>query len=82
MTHVCVSRSVSLSLCLSDPAVANAMPDFHRSMKESLRTPEQGADTVVWLAVSEATATNPSGRFYQGMMQNVNKLKHDLCVCV
>ncbi|KAK5904262.1 hypothetical protein CesoFtcFv8_005845 [Champsocephalus esox] len=47
------------------PAVANAMPDFHRSMKESLRAPEQGADTVVWLSVSEAAVKNPSGRFYQ-----------------
>ncbi|XP_061538421.1 DHRS-12_like_SDR_c-like domain-containing protein [Phycodurus eques] len=47
------------------PAVANAMPDFHRSMKDKLRTPEQGADTVVWLAVSEAATANPSGRFYQ-----------------
>ncbi|KAK1900695.1 Dehydrogenase/reductase SDR family member 12 [Dissostichus eleginoides] len=41
------------------------MPDFHRSMKESLRAPEQGADTVVWLSVSEAAVKNPSGRFYQ-----------------
>ncbi|XP_063762814.1 DHRS-12_like_SDR_c-like domain-containing protein isoform X2 [Eleginops maclovinus] len=48
-----------------DTPVANAMPDFHRSMKESLRAPEQGADTVVWLAVSEAAIKNPSGRFYQ-----------------
>lgn len=47
--------------------IANAMPDFYRSMKERLRTPEQGADTVVWLAVSEAAVTNPSGRFFQGM---------------
>lgn len=45
------------------------MPDFHRSMKESLRTPDQGADTVVWLAVSEASITNPSGSFYQGKIQ-------------
>lgn len=51
-------------------AVANAMPDFHHSMKDSLRTPEQGADTVVWLAVSEAAAAKPSGRFYQGKWQN------------
>lgn len=43
------------------------MPDFHRSMKDSLRTPEQGADTVVWLAVAEAAAKNPSGRFYHGV---------------
>ncbi|KAM4589673.1 DHRS-12_like_SDR_c-like domain-containing protein isoform 2-T2 [Fundulus diaphanus] len=48
-----------------DTPVANAMPDFHRSMKDSLRTPEQGADTVVWLAISEAATTNPSGHFYQ-----------------
>lgn len=47
-------------------AIANAMPDFHSSMKERLRTPEQGADTVVWLAVSEAAVKNPSGRFFQG----------------
>uniref|UniRef100_A0A8C5EGV4 Dehydrogenase/reductase SDR family member 12-like n=1 Tax=Gouania willdenowi TaxID=441366 RepID=A0A8C5EGV4_GOUWI len=46
------------------PAVANTMPDFYRSMKGSLRSPEQGADTVVWLAVSEAATKNPSGRFY------------------
>ncbi|XP_012718641.2 DHRS-12_like_SDR_c-like domain-containing protein isoform X2 [Fundulus heteroclitus] len=48
-----------------DTPVANAMPDFHRSMKDSLRTPEQGADTVVWLAISEAATKNPSGHFYQ-----------------
>lgn len=56
--------------------IANAMPDFYRSMKERLRTPEQGADTVVWLAVSEAAVTNASGKFFHGMsnthiMQNV-----------
>ena len=28
------------------------MPDFHAKMKDKLRTVEQGADTVVWLAVS------------------------------
>uniref|UniRef100_A0A672NMR3 Dehydrogenase/reductase SDR family member 12-like n=1 Tax=Sinocyclocheilus grahami TaxID=75366 RepID=A0A672NMR3_SINGR len=48
------------------PTIANAMPDFHSSMKERLRTPEQGADTVVWLAVSEAAGKNPSGHFFQG----------------
>ncbi|XP_059369847.1 dehydrogenase/reductase SDR family member 12-like [Carassius carassius] len=46
------------------PIIANAMPDFHSSMKERLRTPEQGADTVVWLALSEAAVKNPSGRFF------------------
>ncbi|CAB1450703.1 unnamed protein product [Pleuronectes platessa] len=64
-THTNIHFSVMHPGWVDTPAVANAMPDFHRSMKESLRTPEQGADTVVWLAVSEATAKNPSGRFYQ-----------------
>lgn len=61
-------RLFVLYLYLSVAAVANAMPDFHRSMMDSLRTPDQGADTVVWLAISEAATTNPSGRFYQGML--------------
>ena len=34
------------------PAVRSAMPDFHAKMKDKLRSVEQGADTVVWLAVS------------------------------
>ncbi|KAI4898004.1 hypothetical protein NFI96_002578 [Prochilodus magdalenae] len=49
------------------------MPDFHSSMKERLRTPEQGADTVVWLAVSEAAVTRPSGRFFQGPPQDPHR---------
>ena len=34
------------------PAVRAAMPEFHAKMKDKLRTVEQGADTVVWLAIS------------------------------
>ncbi|XP_049432916.1 DHRS-12_like_SDR_c-like domain-containing protein [Epinephelus fuscoguttatus] len=63
--HTNIHFSVMHPGWVDTPAVANAMPDFHSSMKDSLRAPEQGADTVVWLAVSEAAATNPSGRFYQ-----------------
>ncbi|XP_006637642.2 DHRS-12_like_SDR_c-like domain-containing protein [Lepisosteus oculatus] len=47
------------------PAVQSAMPDFYRSMKDKLRTADQGADTVVWLAVSEAALAHPSGLFFQ-----------------
>ncbi|XP_027900966.1 DHRS-12_like_SDR_c-like domain-containing protein isoform X2 [Xiphophorus couchianus] len=63
-THANIHFSVMHPGWVNTP-VANAMPDFHRSMKDSLRTPDQGADTVVWLAISEAATTNPSGRFYQ-----------------
>ncbi|KAL4609087.1 dehydrogenase/reductase SDR family member 12 [Arapaima gigas] len=47
------------------PAVRSSMPDFHARMKNKLRTEAQGADTVVWLAVSEAAVKLPSGLFFQ-----------------
>ncbi|XP_051937529.1 dehydrogenase/reductase SDR family member 12 isoform X2 [Hippocampus zosterae] len=47
------------------PAVQSSMPSFHAKMKNKLRTEAMGADTVVWLAVSEAAAKQPSGLFFQ-----------------
>lgn len=47
------------------PAVQASMPDFHVKMKNKLRTEVQGADTVVWLAVSDAASRQPSGLFFQ-----------------
>ena len=41
------------------------MPEFYEKMKEKLRTVEQGADTIVWLAVSKEAKDNNSGGFYQ-----------------
>lgn len=41
------------------------MPDFHRRMQGKLRTPEQGADTVVWLCISNEAIKTPSGAFFQ-----------------
>lgn len=38
------------------PAVASSLPRFHRITEAILRTPEEGADTVVWLAASAAAA--------------------------
>ena len=40
-----------------------ALPRFHGLMRPLLRTPEQGADTVVWLASSRAGAASP-GAFW------------------
>ncbi len=42
------------------------MPQFHQMMGERLRSIEQGADTVVWLALSRAAARTRSGQFFQG----------------
>ncbi|XP_063060387.1 DHRS-12_like_SDR_c-like domain-containing protein [Engraulis encrasicolus] len=51
------------------PTVANVMPEFHASMRARLRTPDQGADTAVWLAVSEVATTKPNGSFFQDRCQ-------------
>jgi NAD(P)-dependent dehydrogenase (short-subunit alcohol dehydrogenase family) len=45
------------------PAVRSSLPRFHRVMQALLRTPAEGADTVVWLAAS-APARQWSGRFF------------------
>jgi NAD(P)-dependent dehydrogenase (short-subunit alcohol dehydrogenase family) len=45
------------------PGVASALPGFYRTMKRWLRTPEQGADTIVWLAASPRAAAC-SGNFW------------------
>nr|XP_020643664.1 dehydrogenase/reductase SDR family member 12 isoform X3 [Pogona vitticeps] len=47
------------------PAVRTSMPDFYEKMKDRLRTEAQGADTVVWLAVSPAARKQASGLFFQ-----------------
>ncbi|KAM9845064.1 dehydrogenase/reductase SDR family member 12-like [Aulostomus maculatus] len=46
-------------------AVSTSMPQFHQMMGDRLRSVEQGADTVVWLALSRAAARTRSGQFFQ-----------------
>ena len=55
------------SLCMhpgwaDTPAVQSSIPTFHRVTKNILRTAEQGADTVVWLAAQTQSAE--SGTFW------------------
>jgi len=45
------------------PAVETSLPRFHRVMRPLLRTPEQGADTIVWLALCQRIAGD-TGRFW------------------
>jgi hypothetical protein len=45
------------------PAVASSLPRFRRAMASRLRTPEEGADTVVWMAVCPRIE-GETGRFY------------------
>jgi dehydrogenase/reductase SDR family protein 12 len=45
------------------PAVASSLPRFHRLTQAILRTPAEGADTVLWLAAA-APAREAGGRFF------------------
>jgi NAD(P)-dependent dehydrogenase (short-subunit alcohol dehydrogenase family) len=45
------------------PSVKSSLPRFHRVMRNILRTPAEGADTVVWLAACPG-ARQSTGRFF------------------
>ena len=45
------------------PGIAAALPGFHRAMRPLLRTPGEGADTIVWLATADPARLG-SGRFW------------------
>jgi NAD(P)-dependent dehydrogenase (short-subunit alcohol dehydrogenase family) len=42
------------------PGLAASLPGFHRALRPLLRTPEQGADTIVWLGSADV----PPGRLW------------------
>lgn len=42
------------------------MPSFYNKMKNKLRTPEQGADTAIWLAAVPNVRRFQNGSFFQG----------------
>jgi dehydrogenase/reductase SDR family member 12 len=45
------------------PGVARSLPTFQRVVGRLLRTPQEGADTLIWLAAC-ADATNTTGQFW------------------
>lgn len=45
------------------PGVAHSLPTFQRIVGRFLRTPEEGADTIVWLAAAEEPGRS-TGRFW------------------
>jgi NAD(P)-dependent dehydrogenase (short-subunit alcohol dehydrogenase family) len=48
---------------VATPGVSDSIPGFEKVAKPILRTPELGADTIVWLAASPA-ASRLTGRFW------------------
>jgi NAD(P)-dependent dehydrogenase (short-subunit alcohol dehydrogenase family) len=55
------------------PGVETALPGFYRATKRLLRTPEEGADTAVWLATS-TEAARVSGKFWLDREQHPSHL--------
>jgi dehydrogenase/reductase SDR family protein 12 len=48
---------------VNTPGLVESLPRFHSMVRPFLRTPQQGADTIVWLAVS-SEAGEVSGKFW------------------
>jgi hypothetical protein len=46
------------------PGVRRSLPRFRRVMGSLLRTPEEGADTLVWLAADDGLPVETTGRFW------------------
>lgn len=46
------------------PGVRGSLPRFFRLMQSILRTPEQGADTIVWLCTAPRTAETTGGFWF------------------
>jgi dehydrogenase/reductase SDR family member 12 len=48
---------------VNTPGIAAALPRFHAVMRPLLRTPGQGADTIIWLAITDPARLG-SGKFW------------------
>ena len=46
------------------PGVARSLPTFRRVVGPLLRTPAEGADTLIWLTVDDGAPLKQSGRFW------------------
>jgi NAD(P)-dependent dehydrogenase (short-subunit alcohol dehydrogenase family) len=57
------------------PGVRESLPTFRKVVGPLLRTPEQGADTLVWLAADPVEPLASSGRFWLDRRQrSIHKL--------
>ncbi|KAF2073240.1 hypothetical protein CYY_005437 [Polysphondylium violaceum] len=50
---------------VNTPQLESAMPTFNRLTKRIQRTPQEGSDTIVWLAISPTVEDNFSALFFQ-----------------
>ena len=61
-----INHEILSSLISYISGVQSSLPDFYEKFKNKLRTEEQGADTMVWLAISPSVKKVASGLFFQG----------------
>ncbi len=52
------------------PGLSHSLPRFYRLLKPVLRSPDEGADTIVWLAAARA----PSGGFWHDRQERPTHL--------
>jgi NAD(P)-dependent dehydrogenase (short-subunit alcohol dehydrogenase family) len=56
------------------PGVAESLPTFRRVLGPLLRTPEQGADTLVWLATAEEPLRSSGGFWHDRRPRAIHRL--------
>ncbi len=57
------------------PGVADSLPVFRRLVGPLLRSPRQGADTMVWLTADDSTPLESSGKFWlDRRVRDIHKL--------
>ena len=57
------------------PGLAHALPAFYRVLRPFLRTPAQGADTVLWLAASPNSSLIDGALYFDRRPRSEHKLK-------
>ena len=56
------------------PGVESSLPRFHQIVGPVLRTPEQGVDTLVWLAADDEATTTSGGFWLDRRRRSIHKL--------
>jgi dehydrogenase/reductase SDR family member 12 len=57
------------------PGIEGSLPTFHRLVKPLLRTPSQGADTLIWLASDDGEPLRTTGGFWlDRKRRNIHRL--------
>jgi NAD(P)-dependent dehydrogenase (short-subunit alcohol dehydrogenase family) len=56
------------------PGLRSSLPTFHRLARPLLRTPEQGADTIIWLAAASEPAQSTGGFWHDRRRRPTHRL--------